>query len=301
MPDIEQFFAACFDPEDEVWPASKEFSMRPCYARSQDWSIERFVGKNFPGGAYLAVNAGTDRRNGENVQKCRTFLLEFDSGSLAEQAIFFERVKEMPFTAKVFSAGKSIHYWLTLETPLGSIGEYKEWFRRLWLYLDEKPDEQCQDPCRYARFPGAFRDGVEQRLSAVNSRVPNQAIRDRIFTPEITKRFEDRYSGQHVGNTYLQQNMVPLPKKLSYLRRYYPLVTGQKQANMFVWAKQLVGSCRIFERDKIVEILKLNDQGSHKLSSEYERAADRALVIEEAPTELPPEFWEGDVSVEPYY
>ena len=286
---IDKFFATVFDLGDLVWAASKDLSMRKCFAAEQSVARGVYVGNDFSGGAYLAVNAGKERRCMENTLKFRTFLLEFDDGPLAEQAKFWKS-KGLPFSALVNSAGKSLHFWLSLVTPLSSIGEYKEYFARLSILLEGKNDKQCADPCRYARFPGALRDGRRQEILRVYGRVPNEVLKARLFTPEITAEYEKLYTQSTVGGVYEVANKVPIEKAVEFLTGKYPLLSGEKQPRLAVWARYLAGSCGCTP-EQIVEILEENDQGKNKIHSEYERVAGRFAV--EVVTTISEETWRG--------
>lgn len=275
MSNIAKFFLTCFDPEDQVWATTKDGLRSKCFARSQPTIKNQFCEKDFPGGAYLAINAGQDRRLISNVSKIRTFLIEFDEMPLTEQIAFWRSVG-LPVTAIISSAGKSLHFWMTLEQPL-QLGEYKEWFCRISILLNHKNDKQCSDPTRFSRFPGAFRDGKEQKLIGVGARIPNQRLKALLFSKDVTEIFEAQYRPQGSGDVFVRADRIPLETAIHYLEGRYPLVTGEKQANMLAWARYLVGSAGIRSREQLIDILSEYDLGKNPLASEYERVADKVL------------------------
>lgn len=287
---LTQFFTTCFDPDDKVWAASKALLSSRCYAVSIQDALKQYGGKDCEGGVYLAVNAGDNRRSIENVAKARTFLVEFDTVPLADQVILF-RKSGLPVTAVISSGGKSLHFWLTLENPLPT-GEYQEWFLRMWLLLGKTNDRQCSDPCRYSRFPGAFRDGKEQVLRGVGKRIPNAELKKLLFTTELTEAYEKMFSGRHSGSdVYMTGQIVPVERAVAFLKERYPLVTGQKQSNMLIWARYLCGSARVQRVEELCEIIESNDQGKNHIHSEYERVAMKAVSVLQVVETISDSIW----------
>jgi hypothetical protein len=288
--EIKKFFDVCFDPGDKVWVATRALLFSRCYAQSIESVCNQFQEKDVPGGIYLAVNAGEERRLIENVTKARTFLVEFDTVPLEDQITLY-RKSGLPVTAVISSGGKSLHFWITLEQPL-EVGEYQEWFLRMWLLLDKKNDRQCSDPCRYSRFPGAFRDGKEQTLRGVGKRVPNNTLKQLLFTDELNAAYEKMFSGRNQGGeVYMTGQIVPVEKAVSFLRDKYPLTTGQKQNNMLIWARYLCGSARVQKVEELCEIIEQNDQGKNHIHSEYERVAMKAVSAVQRTEVISDQIW----------
>jgi len=122
-------------------------------------------------------SADKARRADHNVVCYRNFLVEMDFCSLEEQELRIADSK-MPYTTSVYSGGKSIHWIISLETPVDTAEQYRSLSERIYKALGGKlvVDTSCKNPSRLSRFPGAFRDGTEQTLIEVNSRVANEDL-----------------------------------------------------------------------------------------------------------------------------
>lgn len=117
---------------------------------------------NFSDIVLVAMNPVKGPRKDENVTAFRTFMVELDEGDLGEQ---FEYVKGkgLPYSACVFSGGKSLHYAITLDQDLPT---YKIWrFYAEWiLKVMERADQQTKNPTRSIRMAGNMRDGAEMKM-----------------------------------------------------------------------------------------------------------------------------------------
>jgi len=137
-----------------------------------------------------------DSRNDDNVTAFRSFLIEMDSGSLAEQKSYIE-ASGLPYSLCVFSGSKSLHYAVTLEHDLPSLEVYK--FYAEWL-LKTLPlaDQMTKNPSRGIRIPGVQRPGkYKQTLVEARGRVThNQFLAylskhpDKKPQPEAVEKFE---------------------------------------------------------------------------------------------------------------
>lgn len=96
-------------------------------------------------------------RSDENVTKYRSFLVELDGISLAEQQKYIED-KGLPHSVCVFSGNKSLHFGIVLSEDLPSEEVYR--FYSEWL-LKTLPaaDQNTKNPSRGIRFPGVKRPG----------------------------------------------------------------------------------------------------------------------------------------------
>jgi hypothetical protein len=117
----------------------------------------------------VSINPIKGPRRDENVTAHRTFLVELDEGSLASQ---FQYVKDMkmPYSACVFSGGKSLHFAITLTKPLPSQEiwrHYAEWI----LAVMDRADQQTKNPSRSIRMAGNFRNEKEMRLIDIRGRI----------------------------------------------------------------------------------------------------------------------------------
>ena len=103
----------------------------------------------------LAINPIEGFRRDKNVTAFRSFLVELDDGKLSEQMKYVKN-KNMPYSACVFSGGKSLHFVITLEEPLPSLNLYKQ-ISKWILNVMDKADSQTSNPSRSVRFPGNLR------------------------------------------------------------------------------------------------------------------------------------------------
>lgn len=122
-------------------------------------------------------SATRPRRADANVVCYRNILLEFDKGSIEEQQELVEKLN-LPYSTCVFSGGKSLHYIISLETPLQTAAEYRVLANRLYYVIGSGVDSTCKNPSRLSRAPGVMRYGTnnEQKLIAVRGRVKNAAL-----------------------------------------------------------------------------------------------------------------------------
>lgn len=118
-----------------------------------------------------SINPVKGARRDENVTAYRSFLVEIDFGTLAEQKSYIDAI-EMPYSMCVFSGNKSLHFGIVLTEDLApSVWRNTiEWI----LKIVKKADQQTKNPTRSIRFPGnARKDGkkLEQSLVECRSRV----------------------------------------------------------------------------------------------------------------------------------
>lgn len=110
-----------------------------------------------------ALNPIVGFREDKNCTAFRNFLVEMDSGSLAAQKEYVDKMG-MPYSAIVFSGGKSLHYLISLDKDLPNEKAYRVISK--WL-LTAMPlaDQQTFNPSRSIRIPGAERTpGKFQKL-----------------------------------------------------------------------------------------------------------------------------------------
>lgn len=122
----------------------------------------------------VSINPIKGARNDKNVTAYRSFLVELDYGPLAQQFEYVKNMK-MPYTACIFSGGKSLHYAITLSTPLPSYelwSFYAEWI----LNVVSKADQQTKNPSRSIRMAGNLRNGVEMTPISYNTRIDQQTL-----------------------------------------------------------------------------------------------------------------------------
>lgn len=127
-----------------------------------------------PLGNFVSINPMHTKRADANVTAFRNILLEFDSGTEAEQKAIVDTI---PYSTLVHSGGKSLHAIISLAEPVADAEEY----RRLVVAIYNKvpqADPAAKNASRFTRVPGIFRldKGKFQTLLAVNGRVPNELV-----------------------------------------------------------------------------------------------------------------------------
>jgi hypothetical protein len=151
-----------------------------------------------------------DKRNDQNVTHYRSFLVEVDPNEdvwdaagplerakiLRQQRDYIEK-SGMPWTAAIYSGGKSVHYLITLDKDLPTYEVwhlYAEWILRTL----PKADQSTKNPSRAVRFPGVLRrdKGRRQILLEAKSRVSHAKLmaylakhRDKMPKPRVPDDF----------------------------------------------------------------------------------------------------------------
>ena len=116
------------------------------------------------------------KRLDTNASAFRTFLVEIDTGTLKEQINTIEHIK-MPFSAQIFSGGKSIHTVITLDEDLPNERAYR--YIAKWIFnIISSADPNCVNPSRCVRIPGAYRNGKKQRLRVIKGPVNLKDLKD---------------------------------------------------------------------------------------------------------------------------
>jgi len=124
----------------------------------------------------VALNPIKGWRDDASCTAFRNFLVELDSGPLTDQMAYV-RQREMPYSACVFSGGKSLHFLISLEQDLDSIKTYRmvaQWV----LNVMTMADQNTKNPSRSIRVPGATRDDKKQLLVELKGKIKNEALYD---------------------------------------------------------------------------------------------------------------------------
>jgi hypothetical protein len=140
-----------------------------------DW-IEKLTTEGIPGecGTFIRVNpmknGGTKVTDVDSFRHC---LVEFDLGSEGNTIPFEVQYatlvdSDLPITALIHSANKSIHAWVRVDAK--SPEQFKDRVETVFqkFALCDGQDESTKDAIRYSRLPDAKRPEGTQRLLAVN-------------------------------------------------------------------------------------------------------------------------------------
>ena len=255
-----------------------------------------FESQRFKSSQWFAINAlePNTKRSKDNVISYRNFLVEFDSRTLEDGTVVdiskkdqLKIIKEsgIPWSTAVWSGGKSYHFIISLETPLGSQTEYNyvsEWLHNI-MKLSDKSTKDCS---RLSRSPGGtyMKHGspTPQTLEAVKSRVPNHVFLTWLYShedcePDVFNVRTWSSSGVIKKSTYIKTEV----EAETHCNDKWPLVAGQKQGGLISWAKYLVGNTNL-NRDQMIDLIARNDMGNNRNMREYERTIDRALAMLES-------------------
>lgn len=123
----------------------------------------------------VAINPISGWRRDECSTAFRSFLIELDVGSIKEQMGYISHMK-VPFSAQIFSGGKSVHTVITLDEDIPDEKTYRALC--VWIFnILTLADDKCKNPSRSTRIPGASREpGKKQRLIKMKKRVSHKEL-----------------------------------------------------------------------------------------------------------------------------
>lgn len=122
----------------------------------------------------VALNPIQGWRDDVSCYKFRNFLVEIDTGPLPEQLAYIKKL-EMPYSAVVFSGGKSLHFLISVTEDFVDEKTYRkvaEWI----LAIVTMADQNTKNPSRSIRIPGAKRDESLQALVEYVGPVNNNVL-----------------------------------------------------------------------------------------------------------------------------
>jgi hypothetical protein len=167
-----------FNDGEEICCSHDEFGYASVPIDSLSYEVVELLSPNPSKGALVittrdiklvALNPIKGWRRDEFVTAHRNFLVELDDGPLADQFDYVKKMK-LPYSACVFSGGKSLHFAVCLQDALPSYELY--YYYANWiLNVMSKADPMTKNPSRSIRMPGAIRDGREQKLVDLRARI----------------------------------------------------------------------------------------------------------------------------------
>lgn len=122
--------------------------------------------------------AETPRRCDDNVVSFRNILIEMDKMEIEEQRAYISKIG-LPYSTAVFSGSKSIHFVISLTTPVPDRRAYDSLVKRVYKAVGfNKLDRTCKNPSRLSRMPRHVRadTGQMQELLRVQGRVDNREL-----------------------------------------------------------------------------------------------------------------------------
>jgi len=126
---------------------------------------------------HICVNPmrhGSTRQSGD-VTVFRNFLIEFDEMPIEDQFRLMEGIG-FPASLITHSGNKSLHFIISLETPVDTYGEYmtlSTWLQAVVEKYVGRPDKQTRFPSAMTRFPNvlSIETGKSQKLIKVGKRI----------------------------------------------------------------------------------------------------------------------------------
>jgi hypothetical protein len=130
-----------------------------------------------------AYDPDAPRTSDEFIIEHRNFMFEADTGTLEDQLLFWRKLG-MPYTALIWSGGKSIHCILSLDENLTRDAYlfYQKWIFNVASVAARTKgielDPSSSNPGRFTRTPGAVRaaNGKTQDLLELNQRCSSATL-----------------------------------------------------------------------------------------------------------------------------
>lgn len=284
MNTLARFLSLAFDPGEHVYVATG----KECNEERRSLSLSDAAdleGVSRPFGYFVGVNPchPTGRYRKEDVAAIRSIVFESDTMPLMDQA---KAIKDLgvPFSAAIFSGGKSIHFWIILSECLTEY-EFDCFGERLRQFLAQNGfalDKSIKNVNRVMRLPTAFREekGKRQEILSLRDRIDNSQF---IFgfinakCPPLGQSASNP-APQARGTITKAATLKTGDEAEAHCREKFPLLAGQKQGHLLAWAKYLVGNTAL-NRSEMVDLIARNDEGRNRNLSEYERAVDRAISM----------------------
>ena len=180
---LDNFYNLLFDEEDyicfgETLKSTKVDHHRFPYGRTRRWfTVNALDSKEDRKPTETYHNKNKPRRADCNVVKYRNIMIEMDSCSIPEQKVHI-RESGMPYSTCVYSGGKSLHFIISLETPLETEEEYRCWWKAIFKIMSNRGaglDKSTVNPSSFSRCPNSYREDKAQiqHLLKVNTRVKN--------------------------------------------------------------------------------------------------------------------------------
>lgn len=125
---------------------------------ASDWAGEQFY----------SINPLKGSRADANVTAYRNYLLEFDSGSIAEQMELVNTL-QIPYSMITYSGSKSLHVIIALDQSLPDEWTYRAYGELLHRKCPQA-DRATKNPSRFSRAPGAIRPDTGRSQDLVSLR-----------------------------------------------------------------------------------------------------------------------------------
>lgn len=194
--ELRQLLKLMFDPGEKVCAAPDRFQTTP--KDQSEVTIDD---------TYITLNPLEEGRKKENVTAFRTFLLEIDPAGWDEMnelekekalANQLDCMKNVPYSARIFSGNKSYHFLVVMDRPL-SEESYKAYATH-FSELIQEVDPGVKNCVTAVRTPGHFREetGKFQTLEEIRGRVSLDDLFSWFdsFPPDVLSRVSEKAYGK---------------------------------------------------------------------------------------------------------
>jgi hypothetical protein len=185
---LDNFYNLLFDEEDHICFGERINSTGVShhkfpYGRTRRWfTINALDSKEDRNPTESYHRKDRPRRADCNVVKFRNIMIEMDSCSIPEQKVYIKQ-SGLLYSTCVYSGGKSLHFVISLETPLQSEEEYRCWWKAIYKIMGDLGaglDKSTVNPSSFSRCPNAYREDKDQtqHLLKINARIKNEDMMD---------------------------------------------------------------------------------------------------------------------------
>ncbi len=308
----QRFFETLFETNELAVFGDNIYATRPTKA------IQNGVKEQKPFFVINPIMKGSTRGI-DGVQHFRNFLFEIDEDNFYN-TVPLEKQREiisesqLPWTTCTYSGGKSLHWIVSLETPLEDAYEYRIWWKMIEAVLNKtasrlgynlKFDGNVKDPSRFSRSPNAIRlskeGGRVQTLESVKSRINNEELLQWFETNEVKQEdFVPKPSQFEIGE--INQTASDIDKMnfiLNVLLKDNKYEQGNKRVWQFTYARaakrcgldqntiknQLIQICGKIEDNNPIESAfsdkYISDEPLYVLSQQDRRSWAKRKALEE--------------------
>lgn len=271
-----QFYECLFDAGELAAFSENKYGTRPSRA------IYNGVKADKPFFTINPIKPGSTRSI-EGVKEFRNFLFEIDDDVTGKPVPLqtqrdIVQAAQLPWSTCVFSGNKSLHWIVSLETPLSDAVEYRMWWLMMETIVNKaaadlgyglKFDKNVKDPSRFSRAAGAVRISVDgkqlQTLEGIRGRHSNDEVIKWFTANGLTfEDFAPKPTQFEIGQINTSADDA---EKFTFVKdvlmRNQPYEQGNKNTWQFVFSR-LCRRCGIAEADVRYQIIQLCGEVDHR-------------------------------------
>ena len=220
MKENQDFFNVLFNENEHVC-----FARRIYDTQTQPVSDYRTLNETYQ---FYTINPlkKDKTRKAANVSAYRNFLFESDTIPNPKDQIRLIKQSGFPYSALVYSGGKSVHFPLALETKVEDRIVYDAIWKACQAGLSKhglEVDKATKDPCRFSRLPGAIRqdNNKEQKLIEVTRKIRLSVLEDWLKDNGI--QWQDYLPKQEFKPAFISSDFSSVSdnEKWDWILKYY--------------------------------------------------------------------------------